>query len=657
MKTLEKLLIYLFCCVSSHLAFSQNITKEEVNILEIPIKFGETTIEELQTSPPATFQDAEAVVLCDLGVQKFYRSYTILERKIKIKIFKKSGYSWANITIPLYTSSNPDENDVLTAVEANTYNLENGKISQTTLAKAEIYYKPINENYKEAFFILPNVKEGSIIEISYSHESKKLSNFNHWIFQKSIPTLWSVYRLDMYPGTFSFKTISRGEFPFEAEEKYNSKENDLLVQHLRWVVKDAPPIIDEPFVANKNDYATQVLFEISGYGTLSISSSKISLKQTSISETWLDLRNTLLNDADFGGSLKKFSNFNIKEALGKSPKERVELAFKHISQNIKWDGSERLFAEKSLKNVYQDQQGNSAEINLCLISLLKELKITTSPVILSTRSHGKLSEQPLIRMFNYVVAAVFIDKDTLLLDATESDIPLGILPTRCLNEKGFLLTTNPSWIEIKPKADFTKKWMVDAVLNEKGELKGLLKLSGEGYFGIELKNMLQKDKLETFIKEFQEQYPFLTNIELESVNRELAEVSIKFTMEEFAKVVKNQLYFNPICFSQVKTNPFKGFIRQNPIDFITPSKYLYSIAISLPKGFSLQTVPKNTLNELPKETLSFSYNFDKTSENTIKIENKLLINQATFEAKWFGQFRDFYDTVVSKQSELVSIRK
>lgn len=657
MKNLQKLLIFLSCYVSSHLAFSQNITKEEANVLAIPVKFGETTIEELQTPPPAAFQDTEAVVLCDLGIQKFYRSYTILERQIKIKIFKKSGYGWANFKIPLYTSSNPDENDVLTALDAITYNLENGKISQTTLAKTEIYYKPINESYKEASFLLPNVKEGSIIEISYSHESKKLGNFNHWIFQKSIPTLWSVYRLDMYPGTFSFKTISRGEFPFEAEEKYNSKENDLLVQHLRWVVKDAPPIIDEPFVANKNDYATQIIFEISGYGTLSISSSKISLKQTSISETWLDLRKTLLNDADFGGSLKKFSSFDTKEALGKSPKKRIELAFKHISQKIKWNGSERLFAEKPLKNAYQDQQGNSAEVNLCLISLLKELRINASPVILSTRSHGKLSEQPLISMFNYVIVAAIVDRDTLLLDATESDIPLGILPTRCLNEKGFLLTENPNWIEIKPLVDFTKKWIVDAALNEKGELKGFLKLSGEGYFGIELKNILQKNKVEAFIKEFRQQNSFLSSVELESINKDLPEISIKFTIEEYAKVIKNQLYFNPICFEQIKTNPFKGFIRQNPIDFITPVKYLYSITITLPNGFIIETAPKNTLTELSKGTVSFAYNFDKTTENTIKIESKILINQANFEAKWFGQFRELYDTIVSKQSELVAIKK
>lgn len=657
MKTSNKLFIICLFWASYHFSFSQNVNKEEANILEIPVKFGEATIEELQTPPPSTFQDAEAVVLCDLGIQKIYRSYTVLERKIKIKIFKKSGYSWANFKIPLYTSSNPDEKDILTVIEANTYNLENGKISQTPLSKTEIYYKPINENYKEAFFILPNVREGSVIEISYSHESKKLSNFNNWIFQKSIPTLWSVYRLDMFPGTFSFKTISRGEFPFEAEEKYSSKENDLLVQHLRWVVKDAPPIIDEPFVANKNDYATQIIFEISGYGTLSISSSKISLKQTSISETWLDLRKTLLNDVDFGGSLKKFSKFDTKEVLSKNTKERIELAFKHISQQIKWNGSERLFAEKPLKNAYQDQQGNSAEINLCLISLLKELKINASPVILSTRSNGKLSEQPLIRMFNYVIVAAIVDKDTLLLDATESDIPIGILPTRCLNEKGFLLTENPNWIEIKPLADFTKKWIVEATLNEKGELKGLLKLSGEGYFGIELKNILQKDNLEAFIKEFQQQNSLLSGVELESINKDSPEISIKFTIEEFAKSVKNQLYFNPICFEQIKTNPFKGFIRQNPIDFITPLKHIYSITIALPDGFIIETAPKNTLTELPKNTASFAYNFDKTTENTIKIESKILINQATFEAKWFGQFRELYDTIVSKQSELVAIKR
>lgn len=53
-------------------------------------------------------------------------------------------------------------------------------------------------------FALPNVREGSVIEFSYSLLSNCVLRFRGWQFQTGIPTRWSEYRA-VIPYRFSYK--------------------------------------------------------------------------------------------------------------------------------------------------------------------------------------------------------------------------------------------------------------------------------------------------------------------------------------------------------------------------------------------------------------------------------------------------------------------
>src|SRR5690606_26468950 len=123
--------------------------------------------------------DAPAAILFESG--KTYMEFSeqqgfmlITEVDIRIKIYKKDGYSWANRAIDYYIGQNPPEK--INISKAFTYNLVNGSIEKTKLkSEGEFDEKP-NKYTGVKKITMPNVKEGSVIEYRYQITSPYLSN-------------------------------------------------------------------------------------------------------------------------------------------------------------------------------------------------------------------------------------------------------------------------------------------------------------------------------------------------------------------------------------------------------------------------------------------------------------------------------------------------
>lgn len=90
------------------------------------------------------------------------------------------------------------------------------------------------------------------------------------------------------------------------------------------------------------------------------------------------------------------------------------------------------------QKAYTDKTGNVAEINLMLTSMLRYAGLEANPVLISTRSNG-IAYYPTIAAFNYVVSAVDISGELVLLDATEKYSNINVLPFRDLNWIGRLV--------------------------------------------------------------------------------------------------------------------------------------------------------------------------------------------------------------------------
>jgi hypothetical protein len=77
--------------------------------------------------------------------------------------------------------------------------------------------------------------------------------------------------------------------------------------------------------------------------------------------------------------------------------------------------------------------------------MLRAVEIPADPVIISTIDNGMVHPiYPIITKYNYLIVRATIDGKTVLLDATEKDVPFGLLPYRCLNQRGYAIVRNPT---------------------------------------------------------------------------------------------------------------------------------------------------------------------------------------------------------------------
>jgi len=207
-----KFLLTMLCTVSSVLCFAQ----------KDPIKYGDVPLEDLKMTTYPLDSSASAVVLADYGQSTLkYNQNTgfsiLFERILRIKILTKDGLDWATVSVPLYHDGSTDEK--LTSLRATTYNLENGKVVETKLKGDGTFNEKLSENLDIAKFTLPNVRQGSVIDVSYKVTSEFLFNFQDWDFQRTIPTRWSEYRTNIPEFYHYEKYQQEKENPFKSKER------------------------------------------------------------------------------------------------------------------------------------------------------------------------------------------------------------------------------------------------------------------------------------------------------------------------------------------------------------------------------------------------------------------------------------------------------
>jgi hypothetical protein len=185
----------------------------------------------------------------------------------------------------------------------------------------------------------------------------------------------------------------------------------------------------------------------------------------------------------------------------KDTDERAKAIYKYMTSNYKWSEYNTLWASDEIRKVYNDKKGSSAELNLLMIALLNNCGIKAHPVILSTRSNGKiLPAYPLINKFNYVVAAIENGEEYIFLDATDPEIPFGGLPARCLNGSGRLVRMKgqSEFIPIETMMEYTQMETIKAKLDiESGAMSANYKASTGGYLSHDMRERFKDAKPET----------------------------------------------------------------------------------------------------------------------------------------------------------------
>lgn len=647
------LLLFISFTISTQIAFGQKKNYE----------FGGYTTEEMEMKEYAPDKAAEAVVLYDIGVSYFSDSENgfdvIFERRTKIKILSKAGLKWAEMSIPIYEDKNKFEE--LYSLEGNTYTYNNGSLIKTKLDDSKVYIEKINNHWSAKKFAMPNVNVGSVIEIKYAIRSPYLFNLRSWEFQNRIPTVYSEYITKMTP-FYDYVFFLQGASKLSEYKSYKeigvNRFGPVEYENMafKFVMTNVPAFRDEAYITSIDDYLIKINFQLATIHPLN--GGKIE-----IMKTWPKLSSDLLDEEAFGSYIKsaKKKAKEITDGMNLTTLSAKEKAIKidqYVKNNFNWNGVESKFASKSVKEFLASKTGNSADINLFLVGMLQSVGIETNPVIMSTRSNGRIkTDHPFEFFYNYSIANCRIDSTNYLLDSTEPLCGFNILPTRCLNEKGFVVQKNKEeWVTLKNKTN--SKMIHNFTIsfnNANDSIYYNTRLITSGYDAVDYRN-----RYHTQITNLRKS--LLGNNELASDSLNVSNsddykrpFELNYRLKFGSERVDNKVIVTPFANLVPTENELKQPTRSYPIDMTYSKSRFFQCLIKIPKGYTVFSLPADLHVENQNKVIG--YHTEETDNHEIKVIANYEFKKDRYEAEEYNDLKAAFNQIISKFNEKIILVK
>ncbi|MCL2074159.1 MAG: DUF3857 domain-containing protein [Marinilabiliaceae bacterium] len=637
-------------------------------------KFGDINQDEINLKVYARDTSAKAIVLKEFGNSWFDNETgnLISKKHVRIKILDKEGDKYANFEIPLWKRDNLYKENI-TVEQASTFNYENGKLVETVLDRKNIFSENKHNYLDLCKFALPNVKENSIVEVIYSIESPYFFNYRQWDFQSTIPKLESIFKASI-PANYVYNIALKGELPITIKNSYIEKEcfgigggdsyrrfgkSDCSVN--LWGMRDIPAFYEEDYMTAPSNFISSIRFELSEM--IYFNGSKIK-----ITKSWKDVEKELKGGKYFG---KQFNRG--KEVFGKNldfivkaetdALNKAKIIYDHIKHHYKWNGYYGKYSD-NIKKAYENKTGDVGDINLSLIAALRLYGFDAVPVICSTRENGLPIEIfPVLSNFNYVFCKVTINEIDYMLDATDPYLTFGMLPIRCINEKGRVITNKESyWLNIPQKNEIKQDIALVLKLETNGQLTGEMKISSYDYEAISIrKKMVSFNSDDEYIEDVDSrvQRMRIKDYKIENKNdftKPLVEY-YNVIFENFDTLNMDRIYFNPFIFNKWNENPFKSKERLFPVDFGAPINTSFTLSLEIPSDYEIVDIPSSKSLALPNQGGNFSYDY-QINGNHISLRTSFKTNYYLYSSDEYHYIKELFNQVIQLQkSDIVLIKK
>ena len=613
-------------------------------------KFGSISMEEANMKTCSFDPEASAIVLLDDGHSDYADDEGLISwYHQRIKILKQDGVKYGEVKLSYRSESDFEIMDNIEAVSINTD--ESGRRNDIPVEKKSIYFKKLNKYRTEVSFAFADVKPGTIIEYKYRVVAKHYGGLRDWYFQSDIPVIKSSYRLKIVPG-------HEVSYLVQYNPNYKVTLNDMKNEHsIKFEMNNIPALTDEPYMDARQDYIQKVIFQTTKYAG--------HVGQVNFMSTWKEVTKELNGRSDFGRQLKlkidECQDFIATSLNGKSDIEKMQMIHHYVAGNLSWDGVNGLTAENGIKSLWKKKAGNSAEINLLLINLLREAGLEAYPMLVSERGHGRVNkEQPFINQFNNVFAVVFVNNKKYYLDATDKFTSSTLVPYSILNSTGFIVDSKMGGLVDIQEQDvrYRDNITISATLNENGELAGSVNLESKDYARTEkLRNYVnhKSEYVDDYIKSG------LVNVDVNNFNiKNVEEESLPFTQAfDFKTNIQETgeysfLSFN--MFTGLQNNPFIVNDRFSNINFGYKKTVNLTFLVNLPANYKVDALPKNIKLINPSNTVTLTRQFFlEKSQLVAKI--KVDIDKTLFNVNEYAEVKDFFKQMVNLMNDQVILKK
>ena len=613
--------------------------------------FGKIEKSDLEAKECAYEKTAEAECIYDYGEVNYFVNLNSFTNETivwkRIKIYSEKGLDAANIKIPFYARGNRVS---IIKISGITYNIaENGEVIKTEMEKTAIYRQKYSENYDEMVFSLPKVKVGSVIEFRYTVIKQNSLQLDGWVFQQKIPVRHTVFDVGI-PRTLGFKYVYATRLPI-------SEKNEDGIQGVRRIVftgRNLPGIKREPFMSSVSDYYQRVEFQLSGVNGVAYESA-----------TWKGFANLLLQDEDFGLQIKKniFKNTELATTLKTvtNPYDKVRAIYKFVQANIKWNGSYEYWCKNGTKGALDKHEGNSADMNLLLVNLLRDAGIEAYPILVSSRNNGRISASfPFNDQFESVCAYVVLGNGNLVMDASAKHTPFFLSPWDIQFTNAFLVDDNKQ--QLFTVQDIAHKYKMVSIIQSEitadGYVKGGAKSYASDYAKVGRLTVLEKGKDEFKKKYYTEPHSEFTFDSLHIKNEDKDSMALESSVEFKSELQKSgeYIFYNLNFLSGFDKNPFLAEERISTIEFGYNQSVMLTGNINFPETFVPEEMPKNIKMMIPDSSIILQ-RICQVDGNNISYRITLQINRPLYFADEYPDFKAFYTAMFEALNEQIVFKK
>ncbi len=650
-------------------------------------KFGKIKPDILKLTQDPDFPDASAVILFDVGTVKINyvnEDFEISqERHVRIKIFTKAGYDYANVTLPRYLKNR----EKFMKVSAVVYNLDaKGKVVKEKVESNQIFDEDIDNRINRKRFTFPSVSEGCVIEYKYQLVSNKSFRIVNWDFQHEIPVKYSEFDIS-YPVYFTYLIKYQGKLPFAKREENTRQETfthkevqnvslgsrttatqreishssfDMNFKTFLYVMKNVPPMVEEPFISTMEDYRAKLIHQYKAFQV------PPNAPYNYITD-WSSFVERMHEDSDWGGQLRMVNTFKkeLNEITNENASELDNMVaiYDYARETLNWNGLYRIFPNTNLTNAFNRKDGNSSDINMLLTYFLQKAGFESYPVMISTRLHGKIDKAfPILNQFNSVINLTVINGKNYFLDATDPLRPYNLLDETDIYGVGLVINKYEfNWIQISNT--FKSKELVSATIkiSGDGEMSGSIEASQTGYYALKSRiSIIDNGKEEFFNNEINDggSASELTIEKVDFENDVDKPLMYKIGIESgaYAQVNGDMIYIKPMLFMAYDQNPFKTEKRDYPINFGYSRDQTYMLNLTIPEGYEVVELPESMKSVLPDNGGVF-YFICKNIGTTIQLNSKINLNRTKYTVEEYLQLKSLFDMIVAKQAEQIVLKK
>jgi hypothetical protein len=567
---------------------------------------------------------------------------------VRIKIFTEQGKKFADIEIP-FLKNEGQVNDI----QARTVHPDgkvipfDGQVFEQTVIK----YRDLK--FLAKTFTLPDVQPGSIIEYRYRVDGWSYSSlFGRWTLQED---------LYMRHASFTLRPYTAIPLHWSGKTMHGEKlQVDLGVVRLE--VNNTPGFEKEDYTPPEEELKPHLDYY---HSSQTLETPEEFWKR--VGKDWNDrFEHFIGNHGEVRDAAAQAVDANdppetrLRKLYARSQQIR-NLSFER-EKSVQEEKRENLKENKNVADVLKHGYSGGFGIDLLFAALARASGFPASIVRVSRRNQyffNRQLENP--RQLNDIVVEVMLGSSPVYLDPGTVLCPYGLLPWAETDVAGLRLDRNGGTFIITPHPESSQaviRRKADLQLSEEGDLEGKLLVE---YSGLEaLRRRLDaRDEDEAGRKKFiedeaKEWLPAGAKFELSSVSgwedpQQPLRFEAKVNLPGFAASAGRRILLPVTIFQSNMPASFQRTTRFFPIYFSYPSETHDAIAVHLPDGFKVETLP-DAKEVAPRKDITYHLSARQQGQ-TIEIERSLVLNGLFFPATAYPPLRAFFSAAKTNDEQ------